>query len=182
MGKAAKIVLGVAVAVTALGAGIYLQLTRHATDASTEGVAVLTRTALPDLSGKRLTLAAWKGKVLVVNFWATWCAPCRKEIPGLISVQRENAANGAQVVGIAVDQADNVQAFAKELGINYPVLIAGMDGVDLVRKVGNPTGALPFTIVLDRSGKVVMTHLGLVSEQELRKLLVPLVADAAKSG
>ena len=118
----------------------------------------------------------------MVNFWATWCAPCRKEIPGLISVQRENAANGAQVVGIAVDQADNVQAFAKELGINYPVLIAGMDGVDLVRKVGNPTGALPFTIVLDRSGKVVMTHLGLVSEQELRKLLVPLVADAAKSG
>jgi thiol-disulfide isomerase/thioredoxin len=122
----------------------------------------------------------------VINFWATWCAPCRQEIPGLIGIQRKHAANGVQVVGIAVDQADKVQQYAREIGINYPVLVAGMDGSTLARDLGNRTGALPFTVVLDRAGKLIKSHLGLITEEELDKLLDKLPGtvppNSAKSG
>jgi thiol-disulfide isomerase/thioredoxin len=183
MGRTARIALGAAVAVVALGAGLYVQLIRYQTEAPAEaGVAALMRAELPDLAGKRLTLAAWDGKVRVVNFWATWCAPCRQEIPGLIAVQREHAANGVQVVGIAVDQVDKVREYAKEIGINYPVLVAGMEGVDLVRAAGNRTGALPFTVILDATGKVAKTHLGLITAEELGAILAPLRTKSAKSG
>jgi len=183
MRRPARVLLTVVVAALALAAGGYLGLSRYSTDAPADGAqAVLARTALPDLAGKQVRLGTWQGKVLVVNFWATWCAPCRQEIPGLIAIQREHAANGAQVVGIAVDQADKVRDYAKEMGINYPILIAGMEGVSLARELGNRTGALPFTLVLDRGGQVVKTHLGLITREELEKLLGPLLADAAKSG
>jgi thiol-disulfide isomerase/thioredoxin len=181
MSRSARIALGIAVAAVALGAGVYVQLMRYTTD-TPPGIVALVRTSLPDLAGKPLTLDSWQGKLRVVNFWATWCAPCRKEIPELISFQRENAANGVQVVGIAVDQVDKVQNYARDMGINYPVLVAGMAGVDLARQAGNPTGALPFTIVLSRDGKVISTHLGALTGAELQKLLGPLVTDAPKSG
>jgi thiol-disulfide isomerase/thioredoxin len=170
MNRSTRIALGCTVAAIALGAGVFVQLIRYTTE-TPDGVAALARTALPDLSGKPRTLDAWTGKIRVVNFWATWCAPCRKEIPELIAFQRENAANSVQVVGIAVDQVDKVQTYAKAMGINYPVLVAGTGGVDLARQAGNPTGALPFTIVLDRGGKVISTHLGALTGEELRKLL-----------
>jgi len=183
MRRPAKILLTVAVAATALAAGGYLGLTRYATDAPGDAAsAVLARTVLPDLAGKQVALKTWQGKVLVVNFWATWCAPCRREIPGLIAIQRERAANGLQIVGIAVDQADKVQTYAKEMGINYPILVAGMEGASLSRELGNRTGALPFTIVLDRGGQVVKSHLGMITEEELTKILAPLLAEAPKSG
>jgi len=182
MRRPAKVLLTVAVAATALAVGGYVGLMRYSTHAPAGGAAAaLARMALPDLAGKPVTVAAWKGKVLVVNFWATWCTPCRREIPGLISIQGKYAANGLQIVGIAVDQADKVRQYAKEMGINYPILIAGMEGADLARELGNRTGALPFTLVLDRGGRVVDTHLGLITEEELEKLLEPLLADVAKS-
>jgi thiol-disulfide isomerase/thioredoxin len=181
MSRGSRIAFGIAVAVIALGAGIHIQLTRYATDTPT-GVAALAQTTLPDLAGKPLTVDSWKGKVRVVNFWATWCAPCRKEIPELIAFQREHSANGIQIVGIAVDQVDKVQNYAKEMGVNYPILVAGMAGVELARQAGNPTGALPFTIALDRDGAVLGTHLGALTGEQLRKLLGLPVADAGKSG
>jgi peroxiredoxin len=85
-------------------------------------------------------------------------------------------------VGIAVDQADKVQKYAQQIGINYPVLVAGMEGSTLARDLGNRTGALPFTVVLDRTGKLVKSHLGLITEEELDKLLGTLAPDTAKSG
>ncbi len=182
MRKSVAIGLTVAVGAVAIVLGAYVGLRHYGPDAPGEGAAVLVRTELPDLAGKPTTLAAWQGKVRVVNFWATWCTPCRKEIPGLIEVQRKLAANGVQVVGIAVDQADKVQAYAKEMGIDYPILVAGMGGADLSRKVGNRTGALPFTVVLDRAGKAVNSHLGIITAEELEKILAPLLAEGAKSG
>jgi len=183
MRSPAKALLIVAVAAAALAAGGYVGLKRYSTDAPSDGAAaVLAQTVLPDLAGKQVALDMWQGKVLVVNFWATWCAPCRQEIPGLIETQRKHAANGLQVVGIAVDQADKVQAYAKEMGINYPLLVAGMEGASLSRKLGNRTGALPFTLVLARDGRVAKSHLGLITTKELDDLLNPLLADSAKSG
>jgi len=167
-----------AVALVAFAAGAYVRWQRTALEAPAghAGVLALTRMKLPDLEGKSITIERWKGKVLVVNFWATWCPPCRQEIPGLVAIQSKFAANGVQVIGIAIDQAANVKDFAREIGITYPILIAGVEAMDVARALGNKSGALPFTVVLDRSGNVVKTHLGLLTEAELTAILAPLLA------
>lgn len=172
-GKVVTILLTGVVAILALAAGIYVQLERTRLD--TPEVSALTRVRLPDLEGNIRTIGEWKGKILLVNFWATWCPPCRQEIPGLIRIQEKHAANGVQVVGIAVDQVDKVRPYAAEIGIRYPILIAGIEALDLARQLGNKSGALPFTVVLDRSGKVVKTHLGLLTEADLEALIAPLL-------
>ncbi|MEP6996628.1 MAG: TlpA disulfide reductase family protein [Betaproteobacteria bacterium] len=149
------------------------------------GVAVFDRTppdatallalSLPDASGQAQQLAQWRGKVLVVNFWATWCAPCREEMPDFIRAQTEYGGKGLQVVGIAVDNADKVQQFAHELGLNYPALIGGYGAMDLSKGLGNTLVALPFTLILDRQGKVAYTHLGQVKADKFRDIIVKLL-------
>lgn len=138
----------------------------------------LTNLVLTDLSGKPQSLNQWKGKVLVVNFWATWCAPCREEVPALVRAQSKFAANGVQVVGIALDSAVKVQEFAKEFGINYALLIGGLDSIDVTRKLGNKAGGLPYTLVLDREGRVVSTRLGGISDAQLNEAIRPLLGSA----
>jgi len=176
-GKVAGYVLMAVVALGALAAGVYVQMARTGLEPPTGPAAALalTRAEYPDLQGKRTTIGQWHGKVVVVNFWATWCPPCRQEIPGLIQIDRKFAAKGVQVVGIAVDQADKVVAYAAEIGMTYPTLVAGFEVMDVARQLGNKSGALPFTVVLDRSGNVVKTHLGMLTEADLTALLAPLL-------
>lgn len=130
---------------------------------------------LQTLEGLPQTLDSYRGQVLVINYWATWCAPCRDEIPVFIRLQREYGAKGVQFIGIAVDQADRVRDFAREFGINYPLLIAGIDAVELSRRAGNKAGVLPYTLVLDRTGKIVASLAGGISEARMREQLVPLL-------
>ncbi len=130
--------------------------------------------AFSDLNSQRQPLSQWRGKVLVVNFWATWCIPCREEIPGFIRLHREFADQGVQFVGIAIDQSAKVNVFARELGVNYPVLIGDDRALELQRQLGNEGGALPFTVVLDSSGRLVARHLGGLGVKQLRSILVPL--------
>jgi thiol-disulfide isomerase/thioredoxin len=92
--------------------------------------------------------------VLVVNFWATWCAPCREEMPEFIRAQGEWGGRGLQFVGIAVDQADKVRQFAGEIGLNYPALIGGYGAMELSKSLGNQLMALPFTVIIGRDGTV----------------------------
>lgn len=164
-----------AVALIALAAGIAFRWQAPTDRVRAESVAALTRTELPDLSGQPTSIDRWRGRVLVVNFWASWCAPCRDEIPGLVRMQQKYAANGLQIVGIAVDSAAKSREAAGEMKISYPVLVGGMGTVDLTRELGNRVGGLPYTLILDRQGQLVGTHLGILTEPELEHLVRPLL-------
>ena len=169
--RRALLVGAVAVAAAAVGAGVALW--RPGRTASQDGAAVLAM-VLPDADGHEQALAQWRGKVLVINFWATWCAPCREEMPQFVATQARDGAKGVQFVGIAVDDVDKVRVFAREIGLNYPTLIGGYGAIELSRTLGNDLAALPFTIVLDREGRVVHTQLGPLRAAKLDGLLAEL--------
>ena len=156
--------VGTAAAIAGIVAGpILLQ--------SGSGAAELLATPLPDVAGRTRRLSEWHGKVVLCNFWATWCAPCREEIPMLIDLRERYAAQGFEVVGIAIDNVDKVRQFASLMKISYPVLIAEADGLDLMRRVGNGGGGLPYTVLTDRSGAIVRRKLGALKATELEELL-----------
>ncbi|HXM83111.1 MAG TPA: TlpA disulfide reductase family protein [Burkholderiales bacterium] len=124
------------------------------------GAAELLTAPFEDVSGARRSLREWQGRVLVSNFWATWCAPCREEIPVLVAVREKFAAKGIEIVGIGIDHRLKVHEFVKSYHITYPVLVTGMGALDLMRRLGNEPGALPYTVVLDRLGAVAHRRLG----------------------
>jgi thiol-disulfide isomerase/thioredoxin len=131
----------------------------------------LFASSFPDLSGKLRPLAEWQGRVVLVNFWATWCAPCREEIPLLVAAREKYSATGVEIVGIAVDNAAKVAEFTKTMPISYPVLLAEIDGLDLMRGLGNSAGGLPFTVVADRRGALVHRKLGALKQGDLDRIL-----------
>jgi thiol-disulfide isomerase/thioredoxin len=116
--------------------------------------------SLNDRSGIPTPIATWAGKSLVLNFWATWCAPCRREIPLLQALQGELAAADVTIVGIAVDHRDEVAAFAKQFNISYPLLVGEQDALDVAAAFGVKSPAFPFTVFTDRRGEVVALYLG----------------------
>jgi thiol-disulfide isomerase/thioredoxin len=116
--------------------------------------------SLKDLTGKSIPISAWSGKSLVINFWATWCAPCRREIPLLKTLAAEWAGRDLQVVGIAVDYRDKVRDFAGQFKIDYPVLIGDQDALDVAAQFGMASPAFPFTVFTDRRGEVVALFIG----------------------
>ena len=134
----------------------------------------LFATQLPDVHGAPTSVSRWRGKVLVVNFWATWCAPCKEEIPEFIALQTEFAGKNVQFIGIAADRADKVTAFAEDYRINYPILIGNIDALDLATKLGNRISALPFTVVIDREGRLAHKQLGVLKADKLRALFAKL--------
>jgi peroxiredoxin len=140
-----------------------------------KGGQALLAVTLPDLEGKPQAVSQWKGKVLVVNFWATWCEPCKKEIPEFVKVQDKFGAKGVQFVGVSIDSVDKVKPYAEQLGINYPLLIGSTDDVEVSKEAGNPVSALPFTAILDRSGKVAWAKLGDLDEAKLIEIISPLI-------
>lgn len=138
-------------------------------------VARLWEAALDDLEGRPQPLAQWRGEVLVLNFWAPWCPPCREEMPGFIRLQEKYADRGLRFVGVALDQAVPVRAFARRIGVNYPILLGGMTGMMLGQAAGNRHGGLPYTLILDRRGNPVAALTGAVDEARLESLLLPLL-------
>jgi len=130
---------------------------------------------LADLTGGAQTLGQWQGQVLVVNFWATWCAPCREEIPGFVRMQERYGPRGLQFVGIAIDQPDKVAEFSREFHINYPLLMGGLETMELMRQAGNRAGVLPYTLVIARDGKLVSREPGGLKESRLERIIQPLL-------
>ena len=139
--------------------------------AETDTAHPLDKITLPDLSDTPRSLADWAGKKRVINFWATWCPPCRKEIPALIALQNNSTTNNVQVISIAIEDKQSVQFFLKDYPINFPVLIAGDDGITLSTKMGNRANAVPFTVFIDEDGVIQKTHAGEISLLELQELI-----------
>ena len=123
------------------------------------------RFATPD--GGELAAADFRGRMLLVNFWATWCPPCVREMPLLDRFSQAQRARGWQVLGLAIDAAEPVRDFLRRAPVAYPIALAGPDGVRLLRDLGNNGGALPFSVVFDRGGRIVRRHLGELSEAML---------------
>jgi thiol-disulfide isomerase/thioredoxin len=142
---------------------------------ATQLVETLPQFQLADRAGEMRSLQDWPDQALIVNFWATWCAPCRREIPLLQQLQRDHAGEGFQVIGIAVDFRDKVLAYADEMQIDYPLLIGEQEALDAAAAFGVTTVGLPFTVFSDRQGRIVTAHLG-----ELTAAEADLILDAVR--
>lgn len=157
---------GVAGAAAAAGAGVaWWRLRSHAAERGAEAAFWASQFEGPN--GETVDLQAWRGKPLLVNFWATWCPPCVEELPLLNAFHQQHAARGWQVLGLAVDQPNAVLRFMEKLPLSFPVGMAKLAGAELSRSLGNATGALPFTVVMGRDGSVHDRKLGKVSRVDL---------------
>ncbi len=130
---------------------------------------------LNDLDGREIARNTWAGKVLVLNFWATWCPSCVDEIPLFIRTQDALQDAGVQFVGIAVDRVEDVRAFVAEYPLNYPILIADSEMIALSKRLGNRLEVLPFTVIFDRRGRRVHSQIGELEPEELQAQLVRLI-------
>lgn len=139
-----------------------------------DAVSGLLAQAYSDLKGQPQPLAQWKGKPMLVNFWATWCAPCVKEMPELDDLHKRHP--GVQFLGLAVDTPANVVKFVTKVPVSYTVLVTGPGSIDLMRKLGNGPGALPFTVLLDANGRIKKQILGAVDIAAMDKLLNDVAA------
>ena len=127
-----------------------------------------------DLSGKKVSLSAFKGKVILLDFWATWCVPCKQEIPGFIELQKKYGDRGLQIVGLSVDDSLNMaKEYATKMKMNYPVLLA--EGKEDILKAYDPIPSIPVSVLIDREGRIVWRHLGIASMDVFEKEIVPLL-------
>ncbi len=182
MPKLSQIILFTAVAIVALSAGVWLRA--HfmdgpqpplSEDMSKQGAKAILSANLPDIEGIPQPVSQWQGKVMVVNFWATWCTPCREEIPEFIALQDQYRDQGLIFIGVAIDQENKVIAYSREFGINYPVLIGGLGAMSLAEAAGNPMSVLPYTVVFDRQGNITDTFLGRVHKKTMERSILPLL-------
>jgi peroxiredoxin len=159
------------IALGALAAGVYFGQTGSRDAPAT----ALLGLSLPDVDGREQRLDQWKGKVLVVNFWATWCEPCREEMPDFVRAQAASSVKGLQFVGIAIDQPDKIRQFSKDLKLNYPSLVGGYGALELSKTFGNQLMALPFTVIIDRSGQVAYAQMGPLKPGKLDAIVAELL-------
>ena len=168
--KAARYIVFATVGALAVATGLYFgskskQLNPQNPEA---GVALLFQQKSLDAQGKPQDFSQWRGKILVVNFWATWCPPCIEEMPELAELQRNFQNKNVQFVGIGIDSADKISDFLrKNQNIDYPLLVAGAAGIELARTLGNTSGGLPYTVLIDQQGRIQQLQSGRVRREAL---------------
>jgi peroxiredoxin len=134
-------------------------------------VSLFFRQTLPDANGQVFAFEQLRGSPIVVNFWATWCAPCVEEMPELSTLATELRATGTRFLGVGVDNQDAIAAFSRKLPVSYPLVVASATGAFLARQFGNEVGGLPYTVVISPSGNVTQQILGRVRIDSLREVL-----------
>ena len=127
-------------------------------------------------SGEQVSASSFDGSVTLINFWATWCKPCREEMPMLLGLYKSYAPAGLQVVGVAIDDVQQARDFAAELGVDYTILVGSTDVMVMAQSYGNLSGVLPYSVLIDRAGIVRWTHLGGLKEKELTRRIEELLA------
>lgn len=163
----------ITVVVLSLAAGLYFGWVNH----SDKPRATLGEISLPDMDRQLRSGDEWLGKIVVINHWATWCPPCREEIPMLVTFQSQMAEADVQVLGIAHDLLDSARSFAAQAGMNYPSLVAIAGGSELLDAHGNTNhGALPYTVIFNKQGSQVDSRLGLLTYDELHELVKPYLS------
>ncbi len=171
----AKLAAGLAALLVLVAAAVYL-LRGEAPDAAASGP-MRPAFSLPDLDGRVHDISEWDGKVLLVNFWATWCPPCRHEIPDFIEVRKAYHDRGFEIVGVAIDDPDSVRDYVDVLEIDYPVLHGGADATAIAQRYGNRTNALPYSALIDRHGRIRFSGAGRLPRQSLEKAVEMLLSE-----
>ena len=131
--------------------------------------------SLPDLNGQLRTVSEWDGKVVALNFWATWCPPCIKEVPEFVALQEKYQTQGLQFIGIALQQPEEVREFVTEHKVNYPILTGELEVIELAEAYGNHIGALPYTVIIDRNGKIAHVKPGILPTEEAESIITGLL-------
>jgi thiol-disulfide isomerase/thioredoxin len=164
--------------------GLYVWTDRPDSAPSTrqpsEFVATLPEISLPDLHGETRSISEWSGRPLVINFWATWCAPCLREMPLLQTLHQERAGSALTVIGIAIDRLDAVTGFIAQAGITYPILAGQQDAMRIAEQFGLEFVALPFTVFTAPDGQVLLLHSGELRAEKLREILA--ISDRVAQG
>ncbi|QWF71764.1 TlpA family protein disulfide reductase [Methylomonas paludis] len=169
-----KTVIFLAIAALALLAGIFAQRIQQLSE-QTAATAPPIEFSLPDIDDKPHAISEWRGKFLVVNFWASWCGPCIKEIPEFINMQTELQAQGVQFIGVAIEEKAAVLDYLARVHINYPILVAGEAGLSLAYRLGNIINAVPFSIIVNPTGQIIHHQPGELSKDKLLSVLAPLL-------
>ena len=128
--------------------------------------------SFPDTEGKQQSLGQWQHKLLIINFWATWCGPCKDEMPIFAKLQKKYGANGLQIIGIAADLPSNVVNFDKKLNVGYPLLPDEARAIEFSKRLGNRLGLLPHTVIVRPGGDVLKSQLGAINEAEFEAIIV----------
>lgn len=168
--KKINIVIIVLILLASTGFGFrFFFLNSNSSNKATEALFAAT---FPDEKGQPHALNQYKGKTIVLNFWATWCEPCRAEMPELSALHEEGKNKNVVVLGLAIDDADAINDFTKETKVSYPLLVTDMQGMELANSLGNDKGVLPYTVIINPNGIIGKTFFGRISKPLLEATLL----------